>query len=143
MKGAFMKKRIILICLVLVFAVSLISCAAAITFRTSGAQYEVVEMKTAEQSNNLTASGGNTLFVMILSADDKTLDDAQNAFLSVDGVPASVSDGSGSYECREMSFKTDGSRMQIELVFEVPASFAQVKDFTLSGNGFGPVSLKK
>ncbi len=100
-------------------------------------------MKTASQASNLTASGDHTFFIMTLGADDKTLNDAQTAFLGVDGVPASVSDGSGNYECKEMSFKTDGSKMQVELIFEVPAAFAQAKDFTLSGNGFGPVNLQK
>ncbi|MEA5004734.1 MAG: hypothetical protein VB081_14700 [Christensenella sp.] len=138
-----MKKNISLLCLVLVACTLLMACAAPVTFQTSGAQYEILQMKTEEQALTLTASGGNTLFVMTLGVDDKKLDDAQNAFFSPEGTKASVSDGSGSYECKQMAFETNGSKTQAVLVFEVPAAFTQVKDFTLSGNGFGPVNLQK
>ncbi|WP_066646139.1 hypothetical protein [Christensenella timonensis] len=138
-----MKKRLFFVCLLLTACLTLMACAAPITFQTSGAQYEIVQMETADQALSLTPSAGNTLFVMTLSVGDDKLDDAQNAFFSTDGAKASVADGSGSYECKQIAFETNGSQTQAVLVFEVPAAFAQVKDFTLSGNGFGPVNLQK
>ena len=122
------------------------ACSAPMTFKTSGASYEVTGAVTSGETEELgvTPAAGNTLFVLTLKADANKLDDAQNAFFGVDTPPASVSQNGGqAYECKSMAFETDGSAMQVVLVFEVPADWAHTKDFTLSGNAFGPVNLKQ
>ena len=139
-----MKKRILLIGMILAIALCLLACAAPVTFQTSGGTYEVTGTKVADEALNLAPGAGNTLFVMTLKTDASSLDDAQNSFFGVGEANAAVSQSGGQqYECKRIAFETNGRDVQTVLVFEVPADWAKTKDFTLSGDRFGPVNLKQ
>lgn len=138
-----MKKLITTISLILVLAVSLCACAPAITFQTSGAQYEVAQIATAEQALDHTASRGNTLLSITLKTNDNSLDDAQNAFMPVGGEPCYVTDGATQYPCIALSFQSNGTAVQAVLLFEVPGDWERTKEFSLGGSSFSAVALKK
>ncbi|MEG1991229.1 MAG: hypothetical protein RR351_03985 [Christensenella sp.] len=138
-----MKKIIAAICATLLFTLTLCSCAPAVTFKTSGGQYDVVKISTAEQAQNHTAKSGNTLLSVTLKTDAKGLDDAQNAFMPAGGEPCFVSDDAAQYPCIELTFTTDGTAVQTTLLFEVPSNLPENKSLTLGGSSFTPVALKK
>ena len=139
-----MKKRVFLICMILVFACCLFACAAPVTFQTAGGSYEVTGTATSDGALGITPGAGSTLFVLTLKTDAQNLDDAQNSFFGINTAHSSVSQNGGqAYECKSLAFETDGSDVQTVLVFEVPADWASTKDFTLSGEGFGSVNLKQ
>ena len=139
-----MKRKVSVICIICVMLLCVVSCAAPITFQTSGASYEVTGIRLANQELNFTPGAGNTLLVLTLKTDNASLDDAQNSFFGVNASPATVSQNGGQqYPCVRFGIETDGRSVQVVLVFEVPADWGNTKAFTLSGESFGAVNLNQ
>lgn len=138
-----MKKIIVTVCITLVLAITLCACAPAVTFQTSGGQYNVMKIAAAETALDHTAADGSTLLTITLKLDNKNLDDAQASFMPTDGTPCYVTDGGEQYPCKTLTFQSNGTSEQAVLLFEVPADWSGGKEFSLGGTGFAPVALKK
>lgn len=134
-----------------VFAVALILCCSIlfgcssedIEFLADGVTYEVAEIVTAQSDEGISAPAGGTLLIIRLLTPSNALDSAQSAFFPIDGTPCSVAESGTQFPCTNLSFQSDGQRVQTTLIFEVPSSWEDVKDFTLSGSDFSAVALKK
>lgn len=139
-----MKKTTITICITLLLTAMLCACAPAVTFQTSGGQYDVVKISASETALEHTAPSGQTLLTITLKTSSKNLDDAQASFMPADGgEPCYVTDGGEQYPCKSLAFESNGVSDQIVLLFEVPSDWTHSKEFSLGGAGFAAVALKK
>lgn len=136
-----MKKTIVPVCIILILAAMLCACAPAVSFQTSGGQYDVVKIASAQTALEHTAADGNTILTITLKFSNQNLDDAQNAFMPTDGTPCYVTDGSQQYPCKALFFQSNGTGDQVVLLFEVPANWPG--EFSLGGTNFAAVALKK
>lgn len=138
-----MKKILTVICIALLCCMVFTACSAPVSFQTSGASYEVKSITTSEQSLGITSTDGNTMLTITLGASDKSLDDAQASFFPAGGTPSYVTDAGAQYPCKEMAIQSNGAQVQVVLVYEVPTDWSSGKEFSLGGNNFSPVALKK
>lgn len=137
-----MKKIVFSISIFLCCAIFICACTPAVSFRTEGAQYEVIGIETGQELLEHTAGSGNTLLAIVLSVSDSNLDDAQASFFPVAGDPCSVTVNGQQYPCLSLIFRSDSTTAkQAVLLFEVPADLSG--EFTLAGDTFSAVSLKK
>ncbi len=138
-----MKKIITVLCVALLCCMVLTACSSPVTFQTSGASYDVAEITSSNEVSGMAPGSGNTFLVVKLGTAENSLDDAQASFLPAGGTPSYVTDGTTLYPCKAIAFQSDGSRVQTVLVYEVPLDWANAKEFSLGGNDFSPVALKK
>lgn len=132
-------KKPFIAAVILVFVVILAGCAPAVTVSSPNDTYIVTAVERAETFDGITAPAGETLLLIQLEGDKKSIETAEQDFFSYQKVGCQVSDGTYSAPCRSVAYAEDDDKLAVILIFEVPDSFA--KKFSLIGDTIGVTEI--
>lgn len=123
----------------LVCIVILTGCASEVTVTSPNDTYAVTAAELAESYDGITAPAGETLLLIQLEGNKKSIETAEQDFFSYQKISCQVSDGTYSAPCRSIAYAEDDDKLAAILIFEVPDSFA--KKFSLIGDTIGATEI--
>lgn len=142
-------KKTVIVCIVLILcALTLVSCKEATIIKTDAGSYEVEKVVLAEEYGGKTPAEGSQFLLISVVSGAADMDDMQSAFYdtSTNGCTVYiVGSQQEEYSIKSLSYaaQNNSSKPDIRgtLLFEVPIEWKPANEIMLTGERFGNIPL--